>query len=99
MNAGPGHSSGSGGGGRNRRRRGRRPPTSGGGAGRPGGGHSGPGRGGGGRQQKNGGFFAPLDHNYRNKGNGLPSCGRGRAWVCPSFMPQEPHPPPKTNEE
>jgi CheY-like chemotaxis protein len=99
MNAGPGHSSGTGGGGRNRRRRGRRPPTSGGGAGRPGGGHSGPGRGGRDRQQQNGVFTAPMDHNYRNNGNGSRSGGRGRPGFGPSYMPQDPDPLPKASED
>ena len=96
MNAGPGHSSGSGGG-RNRRRRGRRPPSSGGG--RPGG-HAGPGRGGRDRQQQNGIFTAPMDHNYRNNGNGgSRSGGRGRGGFGPSYMQPDPEPLPKTSED
>jgi len=102
MNAGPGHPSGGGGGGRNRRRRGRRPPNSGsGGAGRPGG-HAGPGRGGRDRQQQNGVFTAPMDHNYRNNGNGSNgsrSGGRGRPGFGPSYMPVDPDPLPKSNED
>jgi hypothetical protein len=102
MNAGPGHPSG-GSGGRNRRRRGRRPPNHGSssGSGRPGG-HAGPGRGGRDRQQHNGIFTAPMDHNYRNNGNGSNgsrSGGRGRPGFGPSYMPVEPDPLPKTNED
>src|ERR1051325_10716206 len=92
MNAGPGHSSG-GGGGRNRRRRGRRPPR-GGGGGRPGQ-HGG--RGGRDRQQS-GIFTAPMDHNYRNNGNGR-SGGRGRGGFSPSYMQPDPEPLPKTSED
>ena len=97
MNAGPGHSSG-GGGGRSRRRRGRRPPNSG--SGRPGG-HAGPGRGGRDRQQQSGIFTAPMDHNYRNNGgsNGSRAGGRGRAGFGPSYIPADPDPLPKTNED
>src|SRR5436190_21466620 len=96
MNAGPGHSSG-GGGGRSRRRRGRRPPNSGG---RPAG-HAGPGRGGRDRQQQSGIFTAPMDHNYRNNGgsNGSRAGGRGRAGFGPSYIPVDPEPLPKSNDD
>ena len=96
MNAGPGHSSG-GGGGRSRRRRGRRPPN---GGGRPGG-HAGSGRGGRDRQQQSGIFTAPMDHNYRNNGgsNGSRSGGRGRAGFGPSYIPADPEPLPKSNDD
>ena len=91
MNAGPAHPSG-GGGGRNRRRRGRRPPNAGG---RP----NGPGSRGRDRQQQSGIFTAPMDHNYRNNGNGSGGRGsRGRPGFGPSYHPPEPEPLPQRED-
>ena len=49
------------------------------------GGHAGPGRGGRDRQQQNGIFTAPMDHNYRNNGNGSNGSDQvgvaGRVWA------------------
>jgi CheY-like chemotaxis protein len=80
MNVGPGHPSGSGG--RSRRRRGRRPPNRGGAHGRD-------------RQQQSGVFTAPMDHNYRNAGQGNGQRRGGRPGFAPAYSPAEPEPLPR----
>ena len=52
------------------------------------------------RQEHQGIFTAPMDHNYRNNGNnGARSGGRGRPGFGPSYMPVEPEPLPKSNDD
>jgi CheY-like chemotaxis protein len=80
MNVGPGHPSGSGG--RSRRRRGRRPPNRGGGPGRD-------------RQQQSGVFTAPMDHSYRNAGQGNGQRRGGRPGFAPAYSPADPEPLPR----
>jgi hypothetical protein len=101
MNIGPNHPSGGSGGGKGRRRRGRRGGP--GGPGRPGGhgnnaggGHSGGGFKGGGRRNERRGasqrdpqgiYTRPMDHSYRNGGQGNQRRGTPGAYLHPDPEP------------